>query len=283
MSPSFENAVIGCECALALAGAAFIGWLFFSPAGRAARGQPAALPAWRISLTDFLFLGWLVLVIGILGQLLLQAAAAPLLQRQPGRGTFVMLLSGSMFHFGAAATWFLARALARRYRPAAIQPCAPVTPAGVGQTVRGGLLTFLAAMPVVWGVAIIWELFLQAVGLPTERQELVDLFLQSRSPVLLAFLTILALVVAPICEELVFRVGIFGFLRTRTPRWVAFGVSAGLFALLHGNWMGALPLFVLGLTLAVSYERTGRMTVPMVAHALFNLNSLLQVLGGAGK
>jgi membrane protease YdiL (CAAX protease family) len=138
-------------------------------------------------------------------------------------------------------------------------------------------------MPLAGGAAIVWERLLQTMGLPTERQELVDMFLQSRSPALLGFLIALALVVAPIAEELVFRVGIFRFLRTRTPRWVALGVSAGLFALLHGNWMGALPLFLLGLVFAISYERTGRMAVPMLAHALFNLNSLLLVLSGAGN
>ena len=63
---------------------------------------------------------------------------------------------------------------------------------------------------------------------------------------------------------------------------MAFVVSAGLFALLHGNWVSSLPLFILGLVFAAGYERTGRMAVPMLAHALFNLNTLLLVLGGVG-
>jgi hypothetical protein len=63
---------------------------------------------------------------------------------------------------------------------------------------------------------------------------------------------------------------------------VAFTVSAGLFAALHGNWVSSLPLFVLGLVFAAAYERTGRIAVPMLAHALFNLNTLLLVLCGVG-
>jgi hypothetical protein len=93
----------------------------------------------------------------------------------------------------------------------------------------------------------------------------------------------LALVVAPVSEELVFRAGLFRFLRSRAPRWVAFAVSAGLFALLHGNWVSSLPLFVLGLLFAAAYERTGRVAVPMLAHAFFNLNTLLLVLSGVGR
>src|SRR5664280_2355860 len=118
MSSFSQNVVIVFEYALAIAGLWYIGRLFFSSAGRAAKARPAALPGWKVPPADFLFLGWLVLSLGFLGQLL-------------------------------------------------------------------------------------------------------------------------SLVVAPVCEELVFRVGILRFLRTRTPRWVAFGVSAGLFMLLHGNWMSA--------------------------------------------
>jgi len=282
--PSFlQNLVVAFECVLNVAGLVYVGRLCFSAAGRAARNQPVALPAWEVSLPDFLFLGWLVFSLGILGQLLLRFTVSPLLQHQPEGGTLELLLSGSMFHFGAAATWLGARALARRYRPASIRPCAPVTLAGMQQTARSSLLTFLAVLPLATGTGLIWERLLQTLGLPTERQELIDLILRSRSPTLLGFVIVLALVVAPVCEELVFRVGIFGFLRTRTPRWVAFGVSAGLFALLHANWMSALPLFILGLVFAISYERTGRMAVPMLAHALFNLNSLLLVLSGVGN
>lgn len=283
MSSFSQNVVIVFEYALAIAGLWYIGRLFFSSAGRAAKARPAALPGWEVPPADFLFLGWIVLSLGFLGQLLLRVTAGPFLERQSEGATLELLLAGSMFHFAAAVTWFGGRAWARRHRPAAIRPYAPVTLAGLRQTFRGGSLAFLAVMPLAAGTGLIWERFLQTTGLPTERQELVDLFLQTKSPALLGCLIALALLVAPVCEELVFRVGIFRFLRTRTPRWVAFGVSAGLFALLHGNWMSALPLFILGLVFAVSYERTGRMAVPILAHALFNLNSLLLVLSGVDK
>jgi len=283
MSSFAQTTVVVFEYALALAGLVYIGRLCFSSAGRAARARSPVLPAWDLSLVDVLFHGWLVLSIGILGQLLFRFTAGPLLHRQPEGGTLELLLSGSMFHFGAAITWLGARAWARRYRPAAIRPYAPFTIKGLQQSLGGGLLTFLALMPLATGAGLIWERLLDTMGLPTDRQEIVDLILKSRSPALFGFLIALALVVAPVCEELVFRVGIFRFLRTRTPRWVAFGVSAGLFALLHGNWMSALPLFILGLVFAVSYERTGQMVVPMLAHSLFNLNTLLLVLSGVGS
>jgi membrane protease YdiL (CAAX protease family) len=283
MPSLLQNIVIGFEYALALAGLVYLGWLWFSSEGHAVRARPAALPAWDVSPTDFLFLGWLIFSIGILGQLLIRFTVTPLLKDHPEGSSLELLVSGSMFHFAAVGTWLAARAWVRRHRPGDLQACPPKTSAQWQLSLHGGFLAFLAVMPLATGAGLAWERLLETMGLPTERQELVDLILQSESPSLLSFVILLALVVAPVAEELVFRIGIFRYLRSRGPRWAAYGVSAGLFALLHFNWMSALPLFILGLVFAVSYERTGRMAVPMIAHALFNLNTLLLVLSGAGN
>jgi hypothetical protein len=283
MSPLSEDSVTIFESALLLAGCGFLIWFLFVPSGRAARARPAALAVWEISLTDLLLLGWIILIIGFLGQALLQATVGPALGKMPEGATIERILYGSTFHLGAMLAWFCATLLARRRHPDAAAMESPLARSSPFSVIRSGFLTFLAVMPLATGSALAWERFLDMLGLPTERQELVDLFVQTKSPVLLALMIALALVVAPIVEELVFRAGIFRFLRSRAPRWVAFAVSGGLFALLHGNWVSALPLFVLGLVFAAAYERTGRLAVPMLAHALFNLNTLLLVLVGVDR
>ena len=282
MPPVPQLVILLLECGLALSGLGFLGWLAFGKRGRAFRGQPAALQPWDIAVPDFLALGWFILVFGLVGVALAEIFAGPIPKVPSDARTLKMLLYGSMLHFAAIITWPLARTLARSFRPASYRPYEALTSTSVRQAVRGGGLTFLVAMPLILAASFLWERLLEIVGLPTERQELVDLFFQAKSPVLLAFLITLALVLAPVAEELVFRVGIFRFLRSRAPRWVAYVVSAGLFSAMHGNWFSALPLFVLGLVFAAGYERTGRIAVPMVAHALFNLNTLLLVLSGVG-
>lgn len=271
------------EYALVLCGLAFLGWLFFSKRGQALRARPAALAAWKVTLVDFLFLGWFMLSVMFIGQWLLRAIFGPLPETSSDARTFELLSYGVMFHGGAILTWPASRGLARWRRTAAEQPQAPRVPGSLLRPLPAGFLVFLVVMPLVGGASLLWERFLQVVGLPTERQELVDLFLQAKSPALLVFLVALALVVAPFGEELVFRAGIFRFLRTRAPRWVSFVVSAGLFAAIHGNWFSFLPLFILGLIFAAAYERTGRITVSMLAHSLFNLNTLLLVWSGLGN
>ena len=283
MPSLFEQTVVIIEAAFVLGGLGCLIWLFFSDAGRAVRARPASLPAWNVSVSDFLFLVWLVLALGFLGQILLRVAFGPWLQRQPEGETLELILFGSMFHVGAILAWICVLATARWHRRGGEPPASAATPPAGSGSVRAGAQTFLTVVPLVAGVGFYWEILLDAVHLPTERQELVDLFTQAKSPALLGFMVVLALVIAPISEELVFRAGFFRFLRTRVPRWVAFAASAGLFALFHFNWISFLPLFVLGLAFAVAYERTGRIAVPILAHALFNLNTLLLVLSGVGK
>jgi len=277
MAPTFETTVAIFEYGLVLAGLGFLVWLGFRPAGRAVRAHPAALPPWDVRVVDFFALVWLVAALGLTAQFLLRFTIGPLLARQPDADTLALVVYGCMFHVGAILTWFLARAYVRRQRGVTgpLPPARDHTAWG-----RGGALTFLAAMPLVTAADLGWEPLLKWAGLPVVRQELVDRFLEVKSPVALGLMIVVALAVAPIGEEIAFRAGLYRFLRARAPRWVALTASAGLFALIHANWVSFLPLFVLGVVFALAYEQTGLIAVPILAHALFNLNSLLLVLGG---
>ena len=41
-----------------------------------------------------------------------------------------------------------------------------------------------------------------------------------------------------------------------------------------------MPLFVLGVVFSLAYERTGRILVTVIAHGLFNLNTIIVLLSG---
>jgi uncharacterized protein len=262
------------EFALVFAGLGYLVWLFFSPGGRAVRLRVPALPAWDVRPTDFLFMAWLVVALGFVGFVLVRSTIGAALRSRPEGAPLELVVSGSMFpNGGAILAWVVIWAMQRRSQPGEGGPRA-----SVGACARDAALTFLAVLPLVTGVGLLWENLLAAVGVSTARQEVVDYVTQAKTPLLLGVMIVLALLIAPIGEEMVFRAGLFRFLRTRVPRWLAFSISAGGFALLHFNWISFLPLFVLGLVFAYAYERTGRIAVPMLAHALFNLNSLLLVL-----
>jgi membrane protease YdiL (CAAX protease family) len=114
------------------------------------------------------------------------------------------------------------------------------------------------------------------------------MFANAESPWLFGTMLALAVVIAPLTEELVFRAGLFRYFRMRMPHGVALLVPALLFASLHVNWAtleglaSLLPLVALAVMFSLAYERTGQIGTSIVAHALFNLNTVVLILSGVG-
>jgi hypothetical protein len=148
--------------------------------------------------------------------------------------------------------------------------------------VPAGLVTFALALPIITATSLVWQWLLSVAGLPADPQDLIALFAGTKSPLLLTLMILIATVVAPVTEELVFRAGLFRYARTRMPRWLALTLPACLFASLHANLASFAPLAVLGIIFSLAYERTGRIAVPIIAHGLFNLNTIVLILSGIG-
>ena len=257
---------VAAELALMLVGLALLWRVQLSPAARAQR-QPPALTAWTIALPDFGLFAWCVIAGGLLGQL----AMAQGLKLCELDADTRQVLAGAAFQLGmlgGCAGFALFAPGGRDFtRPR-------------GSFLRAGLITFAIALPLLVAVGFFWTLLLNLVGLPAERQELIGLFAGARSPLLLGSLVALASFVAPITEELVFRAGIFRYARTRLPRWAALLLPAVLFGALHGNLASFPQLVTLGVLFSLAYERTGNIAVPMLAHALFNLNTIALIISG---
>lgn len=82
----------------------------------------------------------------------------------------------------------------------------------------------------------------------------------------------IAVVGAPIVEEVIFRGLLFQSFRMRFGVFPAMGVSAFVWALVHfvaPIYIVSLAIF--GFWLAAAFHRTGRLTVVITAHAVFNL------------
>jgi membrane protease YdiL (CAAX protease family) len=77
------------------------------------------------------------------------------------------------------------------------------------------------------------------------------------------------LVAAPVFEEFVFRGLLFqGMRRSMRPAFAIFA-SAAIFAVVHSP-VAALPVFVLGVAAAFSFERSRWLLAPIVTHAVYN-------------
>ncbi len=93
----------------------------------------------------------------------------------------------------------------------------------------------------------------------------------------LGWITLAAVIMAPLYEELLYRVIVQGWLRTFCSSNTAILLSALLFSLVHG-FPDALALFPLALTLGVLYESRRSYPAVVITHALFNLWNLAYAL-----
>ena len=103
------------------------------------------------------------------------------------------------------------------------------------------------------------------------------------SPLQLLLVVIAGVVLAPLAEELVFRGLLHRALRSRLRRVPATIISSGLFAIVHTEVAVSQPLGLVGLAavgavLALAYERTGSLVVPVAIHAVYNAVTVIAVV-----
>jgi membrane protease YdiL (CAAX protease family) len=91
----------------------------------------------------------------------------------------------------------------------------------------------------------------------------------------------LVCLIAPLSEETIFRGFIYGWLRRRLPVLPAVGISAVVFSAAHLVLVLALPLFAVGVILALLYEYSDSLLPGALVHGLFNLVGILAILGAS--
>ena len=101
-------------------------------------------------------------------------------------------------------------------------------------------------------------------------QDTVAIFQKEQSVIVLILMGFTAAVVAPICEEVVFRGYLYPAVKRFVGPWVSALSTALMFSAAHGSVSALVPLFVFGLALVALYEFTGSIWAPMAAHFLFN-------------
>lgn len=77
--------------------------------------------------------------------------------------------------------------------------------------------------------------------------------------------------VAPLCEEIMYRGLLWGAVERRWGRWVALVVTTVVFALAHLEWTRAPLLVVVAVPIALARLYTDNLTASVVAHQVTNL------------
>ena len=96
-----------------------------------------------------------------------------------------------------------------------------------------------------------------------------------------ATILVAGVIVAPLCEEFLFRGFLYGVGKRFLGPAPAGFLSAILFAAFHLNLASLASLFILAVCFTLAYERTGSLLVPICMHALFNFANLFFIFGQA--
>jgi membrane protease YdiL (CAAX protease family) len=205
-----------------------------------------------------------VFLIAVLGGALIGAPASLASGSRSGR-FIIATLAGELAFLGAVLLWV------RYVNRGPLQALGlPRHPLG---DVTDGILTGVAL--VLLGAVALWLAQRAAIVIlghaPPNADQVPDYV---RGPAL-AYLAPAVIVAAPLGEEAFFRGFLYKSLRNRLPVWPAAIVSALVFGAVHYIRPGSLVLipglFVVGLGLALVYERRQSLLASAAAHATFNL------------
>ena len=235
------------------------------------RGQRLLpLPAWTIPPGEF-FLGAAALAAAVMA---VQIPVAGMVMEDRGLDeatAWDLFLLGSAFHLTALAVYcFLRLNFPEQF---ALTGEKGQTRKWERAALAGGY-AFLLAMPVIAVVTYGWKLLLRQLDITADRQETVLALVESESTAAFAAMFFLTVVVAPVTEELIFRGCLYRFMKSKLPALAAMAGSAALFAAMHQNLFAFVPLFILGMLLALAYERSGSLIAAITLHALFNFNTV---------
>ncbi len=144
-----------------------------------------------------------------------------------------------------------------------------------------GAVTLIALWPVMQGVSFVFGALARVIQQePVDRiaHDTLQQLAESPADVWLVVMALLVTLAAPVLEEVMYR----GILQRMIvgldlSRWTAILITSGVFVAMHtgvAQWHALPALFVLSVGFGWVYERTGRLTAPIVMHVLFNAVNL---------
>lgn len=231
-----------------------------------ADGQPPSLPFGKVQVWLYHHID-LFGVLGIGGFFYLMAISTAMISTQAATRPVVAMdlvfNIGLQFFLAAAATAIVFRRIG------------PVSWLGLAWKQWPFVLLLAPAVVVsMWTVfATLYELgymeLLQRLGVE-HVQDTVALFQESNDMAVIILMAFTASIVAPFCEEIVFRGYLYPVMKKFSGPWIAGVCNALIFSAAHGSMSALLPLFIFGIALVALYEYTGSIWAPIATHLLFN-------------
>ena len=205
-------------------------------------------------------------------QTALLLAAQALAPALAGSGVFLWLVSVlSAYGAGVTAAWLVLRGTEEA-------PPQPGAPLGPGRFFR----SYLAGLGLMYLVNLATLALMGLVGVL--RGQTVENPVDNMADYPLALNLLLGCVIAPVCEEYLFRGLLLNRLRPYGERFAVWA-SALCFGLFHGNFSQFFYACAIGVLFAGVVLKTGRLRQAMLLHALINFvgTGLIPLLSGLGE
>lgn len=187
------------------------------------------------------------------------------------------LVLGMAFHLTVCAGLLLYLFQVRGLNPAELFGLQNLHWRSLAVTLGIFTIIILISVNVVSAVTVTW---LQNFWTDLQPQETVQAF-QKSDGIGFKFLVIfLAVVIAPLAEETLFRGFVYGVLKRYTDAPFAALSSSLMFAIIHMHVGSLLPLWMLAVLFCLAYEITGCLLVPMILHSIFNSVSIIAMIFG---
>lgn len=237
---------------------------------------PNRLPKWEIGGSDFgIFAALLFSTMVVVSSLFARVAEWLTDAEADAAPSRMVILAGNLgMQVGMLLAYVGFMIAMRAPRQDSTRPARP-TPL---KSLAIGLKWLLLSYPIMIGVNLVWRLFLGSQGYEQVTQDPIKMVQEGGSFAERMLIYTMIVLVAPVCEELVFRGAIFRYLHHRFPLAVAIAVSGFLFGLIHLNLYSFAPLMVIGVTLALAYRESGSIVSPIAFHSAFNTLNLLLIL-----
>jgi CAAX protease family protein len=142
---------------------------------------------------------------------------------------------------------------------------------GFGRIVSTAAVLLFAAYPLLFMADAVSRWLL---GEGSSRQQIIEMFTGSETLQQRVLIIVLAITIAPLAEEFIFRFFLYGVLKRYLGRGPGLVLNSLLFAAVHVHLPSLGPLFILGGCFTLAYEWSGSILVSMTMHALFNFLSL---------
>lgn len=132
------------------------------------------------------------------------------------------------------------------------------------------LLFYLALMPFLFFSSLIYQGVLSLNGIPQGLQEIALLLSADHPFWVRLYIAFLAIAIAPVFEECLFRGILLPMLVRRLGLGAGIFLTSLLFAAIHFHLPSLIPLMVVASGFSLAYVYSGSLWVPILMHGMFN-------------